>query len=306
MPLRGDIAKRSNFNKSDDSTKRIVEATNTSNIEPKVHCPCRYGQYGFHVIRLVRGTFGRLLIEWTGQKSCNGNCEAKNCTAQRIPSLSVAYYGPCWTANIAIRLGVRMSSPPCATLSFPQVLPPDADIFVCIRIGDIERLKTLLVEGRASVADVLAPYGISTLSLALIYQQSEVYQLLLSAGASRIPLTSMTLPDSYSDSCWSFWDQYASQNYCISASDILRDFIAQMDAKSHSKLLSKAEQYPNLERDSFTRIHKSTLGLTSEALEAVLLDCHDEIDIPDSMGRTALHLAAYQCNEKPLRLLMAQ
>jgi hypothetical protein len=60
------------------------------------------------------------------------------------------------------------------------------------------------------------------------------------------------------------------------------------------------------ETSSFSRLHKSTLGLTCETLDRLLPLCIDEIDATDSMGRTALHLAAYQHNIKAIRILLVR
>jgi len=116
------------------------------------------------------------------------------CIKETIPRVSITYYGPSWITTLATRFNLRMSCPPFVSLSFPRILPPDTEIFICIRTGNIDWIKDLLIEGQGSVADILASYGISTLLLAIIYRQAEVYQLLLSAGVSRVPPVNIICP----------------------------------------------------------------------------------------------------------------
>jgi len=167
----------------------------------------------------------------------------------------------------------------------------------------MEGLKDLLVEGRGSVADVLAPYGLSTLLLAVMYEQAEIHQLLLSAGASRAPFAHSSY---HSTHLRVFWRRYTSQDYCISASDILADYVSFMDSHHHAKLLSRVGIEPILESHAFTRLHKCVLGLTSEPLESILSNSNllSEINATDSLGRTALHLAATRCNDEAIRFLL--
>ena len=77
---------------------------------------------------------------------------------------------------------------PTTTLSFPKIVPPDAEIAICIREGKPERIKELLVDGSASPADIVGPYGMTTLSLAISYGQHEVCRLLVAMGAHKYAL----------------------------------------------------------------------------------------------------------------------
>jgi hypothetical protein len=214
----------------------------------------------------------------------------------------MTFYGPSWITTLAARFSLRMSSPPSVSLSFPQILPPDAEIFICIRMGNINRLKDILIEGRGSVADVLAPYGISTLLLAMLHGQVDVYRLLLSAGTSRVPPANITCPAAHMQR---FWGNYISQDYGVTTSEIFRDHLYQ-HSSPHTQKLSGLGGLMISERSSFTRLHKSTLGLTCESLDKILHLCMGEIDATDSLGRTCLHLAAYQTNISAIRILLAQ
>jgi ankyrin repeat protein len=252
-------------------------------------------------MKVLTGVLGILLIEWTGQPLGHTECDVENCAERVTPSVSVTYYGPGWITNLATRLSLRISSPPSVSLTFPRILPPDAEIFVSIRMGNIDRLKHLLIEGRGSVADVLAPYGISTLLLAHLHGQTEIAQLLLSAGASRVPPVNIDCPGSHMHK---FWSNYSSQDYRISSSDILCDYVYQ-HSSPRDQVSSGLGSY-TISDKSFTRLHKCILGLTYDPIEAVLPTCTDEIDVTDSLGRSALHFASYRGNFTAIELLLIQ
>ncbi|CZR53566.1 uncharacterized protein PAC_03445 [Phialocephala subalpina] len=274
-----------------------------THIRLESQCSCQ--KSGFRTLGLLTGILGMLLIEWTGQVLGNSNCDHQECTKRAPSSLTITYYGPSWMVNVATRCSLRLASPPSLSLSFPRIRPPDAEIFVGIRTGNSEYIKSLLIEGRGSVADVMAPYGFSTLLLAILHRRADVYQLLLSAGASRVPQIHLTCPVEQLDR---FWTDYVSQEYEMSASDVLLDYTYQLGSLPHNQLFSghgrDSLQTTILHYHSLTRLHKSTIGLTSENLEEVIPFSRGEIDAPDSLGRTALHFAAYQCNFEAAELLL--
>jgi ankyrin repeat protein len=102
-----------------------------------------------------------------------------------------------------------------------------------------------------------------------------------------------------------FWVNYFSQEYGVTISEIFRDCMYQ-HSSLHTQELSGLRGLMISERSSFTRLHKSTLGLTCESLDKILHLCAGEIDDADSLGRTCLHLAAYQTNTSAIRILLAQ
>lgn len=272
------------------------------NLKWQNRCQCQKG--GFQTLGLLSGILGTLLIEWTGQILGNRGCDDENCTSRASPSLTITYYGPRWIIDVATRVAIRLS-PPTFSLSFPRIRPPDAEIFIGIRAGNVEYVKSLLIEGRGSVADVMAPYGFSTLLLAIIHKQLEMYQLLLSAGASRAPQIHLACPASHMDQ---FWTDYSSKDYEILATDVLRDYTYQLGSLPYSQLFSTrgrgSIETTFWDYQSLTRLHKCTIGLTSKTLEDALAFSCDELNVPDSLGRTALHFAAYQCNIQAMQFLL--
>ncbi|XTI95541.1 ankyrin repeat-containing domain protein [Cenococcum geophilum] len=92
----------------------------------------------------------------------------------------------------------------------------------------------------------------------------------------------------------------------MSAYQIILDHRYQMSAIPQAKILSEITTNPNLENQSFTRLHKCILGLTSETVEVLLRGTSSsEIDETDLQGRSALHLAAYKLNSNVIDVLIA-
>ncbi|KAF8858625.1 ankyrin [Acephala macrosclerotiorum] len=192
-------------------------------------------------------------------------------------------------------------SPFIFSLSIHCMLAPDAEIFVYIRSGEVENIKNLLIQQRASVDGVMGPYGITTLSLAVLYGRREVYELLLSAGASRVPQRHIC--STGTDVC-RFWGTYSSLDHAIHASQILDDLVFQSSPTPYARMLSNLASTFCPESTSFTQLHKCVLQLTSETLEELLPLALLDIEETDSLGRTALHLAAYTNHVAAIRLLV--
>jgi ankyrin repeat protein len=272
--------------------------------------PHRFGQIPNNKNRKVWtssvvGIFGQFIIEVV---QCSLHAESSHrCLGwfdfiQNTISVSVAYYSPWRPPTPIVRVSYQRLTCPSIALSFPRVLAPDSDIFVYIRAGRIEEIKTLLLEGRASVLDVAAPYGLSTLSMAILYKRIDVYNLLVAAGGNRCQ---PVYPDTSGTGQLEFWMNFSSQDYRISAAEIFQDETRQIAATTDTEILNGDVSYPGADYDSFTRLQKSVLGLTTESLYTLLpqVTCIDEVD---SLGRSALHLAAYKSDFRAIELLLAR
>jgi ankyrin repeat protein len=223
------------------------------------------------------------------------------CIRRSTPAVSVEYYPPWWINIGAVHVNFTYGASPRVALSFPMIRPPDADFFVYIRTGQSERIKELFTEGRASVADIVAPYGLSPLLLAIVYNQMHVYRLLISAGAYRItPVAS----HAGGIDLWRFWDVFSSWEYSLSATEIVWDYVNLSSLEPQAKALSRISTELSLEEHDFTRLHKAVLRLTAEPFDSVLRTSKASIDSRDSLGRTALHLAAYNRDANDIDILL--
>ncbi|KAJ9609556.1 hypothetical protein H2200_005883 [Cladophialophora chaetospira] len=185
------------------------------------------------------------------------------------------------------------------SLSFPRLLPPDTDFFFWIRTGDHQRVRELLSCGTAHIADVAAPYGLSSLQLATIHNQVEVIEVLIAAGALHIPpLWNWSPRDMY--------DHYATHSLIqsnLASNELIQD-LHKIYAPSVRRPADK--ELLCLEGGHLTRLHKIVLGLSSEALENVpLAETRDLLDGLDSFNRTALYWAAKLGDAGAVRHLLA-
>jgi len=168
-------------------------------------------------------------------------------------------------------------------------MPPGSEFLVCIRTGQCERIKQLLETSAASVADIMAPYGITPLALAIMYDQADACRLLLQAGGQ-------LLAPNYT---WATSDVF---NYVVDFSPLKSSFTCGAMVQDYVRFCAPALQMkamqscilePGFESDAYTRLHKCVLGLTSESVDIIARISRSSINETDSIGRTALYWAAY-------------
>lgn len=59
--------------------------------------------------------------------------------------------------KVAVNFQFSNGPSPTFVLSFPRIIPPDAEIVKSIRIGDVNRVKELITAGNTSSADMIYP-----------------------------------------------------------------------------------------------------------------------------------------------------
>lgn len=136
-------------------------------------CPCCCHRNECQYFCFTNEYLGTLIISRTRIveiQQCNHHLCARN-PVSRFSLLYYSYRGA-WIPSLAFKL----SNPGRLhiSLSFPRVLPPDCEFFQCIRNGDLVRIKELFSSGEATAADIQAPHGLTTLTLAMTYGQDEV------------------------------------------------------------------------------------------------------------------------------------
>lgn len=214
--------------------------------------------------------------------------------------ISVVYYFPQWLAARTLSLVFLNGSCLSFTLSFPRIVPPDAEIAICIREGQCERIKELLVNRNASPADIIAPYGITALSLAINYGRMEVCKLLIETGGHQYaPNTQGRVADVYT-----FW-RYNVDECALHPSRLIMDMISFCSADRHLEAVSHSMSGPLQEDMPFTRLHKLVLGITNDSLEKALRESRPYINDADLLGRAALHWAACQGDSSLVEKLLS-
>jgi ankyrin repeat protein len=203
---------------------------------------------------------------------------------------------------VARALGFVLSSEPCpkVELSFPRVVPPDSDIAICIRGGDSLGLRELFATGTASPADIIAPYGWSTLCLALAYNRPEICELLIRCGAHQ---TNTPMRGRVAD-IMQFWTTYTLKQSPMDSAALLRDMVLLCAADNFLGGIQNDLLGPVVQRDPFSRLHKSVLGITCEPPIDLSRASRPYINDSDFLGRTALHWAACRDDLKLLEVLL--
>lgn len=132
-------------------------------------CICSYHCRLLRQIHLVNGHLGSILISGIGRpfkpEACNQNLCIKPC----IPKLLLVFYIRLWFVLAVISVAFSNGGRLHIAMSFPKIMPPESEFFACIRTGQCVRIKELLGSGVASVADIVAPYGLTPLNLAIIH-----------------------------------------------------------------------------------------------------------------------------------------
>jgi ankyrin repeat protein len=249
----------------------------------------------------IAGFYCLLVFEDEQQSASNiSHCSSLSSFVPRISSASFTLYTPWNPARPNFTINYQSSPYTGISLTFPRMLPPDSEIFMYIRAGQLEKVKNLLLQGRASILDIAAPFGLSTLSVALSYKRMDIYNFLMIAGGNRChPVPSNTSGAEQHE----FWLKFGSQDYKISAADILQDDIQQTVSISGVDRYNVDVQYAGVDYESLTRLHKCVLGFTIESLQSLLpeLACLDDVDF---LGHTALHLATSKNDAKTIALLL--
>jgi hypothetical protein len=64
------------------------------------------------------------------------------------------YYFPKWLLNRAICIALINSAEPTASLKIPRIIDPQAEIFEFAAVGNVEGIRKLLEERKASPNDI--------------------------------------------------------------------------------------------------------------------------------------------------------
>ena len=220
----------------------------------------------------------------------------RGCSTCDLWKFCLVIFTPSWLGLGALAITLANYGGLHICLSFPKVRPPDSEFFIAIRAGDCHRMKELFAAGNASVADVIAPYGISPLELALTSGQIEASRLLIDEGALRSD-------SSYNwtvNTVLNFFADFSLVKYSINASAIVHDYVHMCSPEWQIMALQDSLDRSNLEIYQFSRLHLAVLGLSCENLSVDNVDndwIWDHINDLDSFERTPLYWAC--CLEQP-------
>jgi ankyrin repeat protein len=171
---------------------------------------------------------------------------------------------------------------------------------VSIRKGDCDRIRELITNGDASPLDIVGPYGLTALHLAIAYGQIEVYNLLTSMGAHNYPTT---IAGRIGD-ITIFWSRFSRLKCSLPGVDVIEDLFHLCALDKYVNIIQANGPAILDQVEPLSRLHKTVLGLNYECSEQVIRLSRNCINEVDALKRTALHWAVCQGDlEKTEQLL---
>jgi hypothetical protein len=132
----------------------------------KPWCSCVCHERGqIRTPHFLERIIGSLFIGYSGLPILTKPCNQTSCHLRAQPTSTVTYFFPQWFMSRALSL--TMASTPLAgpvmSLKVHRMVPGDAAIFDYAMSGDVERMKSLFLNGLASPHDVSMQSGVTPL-----------------------------------------------------------------------------------------------------------------------------------------------
>lgn len=264
-----------------------------STIACRKHCSCScHAQKNSASPAFLNNLLGRLFIGYASMPAMSPKCDNKECQGSRSGKISLEYWFPVivWSRILRMELSFHHQAGPSLQLDMLRIIPDNSQSIHFVVDGDIGGLKFLFDRGLASPRDVSSTRGYSLLRWALYSKQYETCKFLLQSGADADYRPIGAFDNSPRVKACHF---LLEGNLSEPAVDALR-------------AITKGNDYLEdfIDESKFTKTHRIVLGLSSSELEAELLLHPEEIDLQDSMGRTALAWAAARNDSRAVVTLL--
>ncbi len=228
----------------------------------------------------MNNLLGRLFVSYSGVPVMAPSCDSSACRGSKSSQLSLEYWFPTslWSRMMRVELSYHHVNGPSVQLDMLRIIPDDAQCINFAISGNINGLQHLFNSGQASARDISTTRGYSLLRWALYSKQYETCRFLLQAGAD-VDYKPIGAFDN---------------SPRIKACHFLLEGNLPDNAVEALRAITKGSEYLDdfIDDSSFTQTHRIVLGLSSCDLEEELLKNPHEINMQDSMGRTALAWAA--------------
>ncbi|KAI0474231.1 ankyrin repeat-containing domain protein [Xylaria cf. heliscus] len=256
-------------------------------------CPCScHLQRRSSSPHFLSSLLGRLTIGTSGMPVLNAKCDDDACRGSPIHQVSLEYWFPLgfWSSIIRMQVTYGPNMGPTLNLETLRRVPDSAVSVNYAVSGNIEGLKHLFRQGRASPRDVSTTRGYSLLRWALYSKQYATCIFLLRAGAD-----SSYRPIAASDN-----------SPRIKACHFLLEGGNSGEANEALRTITNGSEYLDefIEDSRFTMTHRIVLGLSMKVLEEELILHPEDIDTQDSMGRTPLAWAAARGDNRSVVTLL--
>lgn len=138
----------------------------------------------FNTPKLLKGLLGIAYAGYSGVPALTPKCTSKICSHESSATVHLNYLFPSWVlARMVCIVGDFTQDSVELCIRTLRVRPSGDDIFVSAYTGEVETLKRLLANGKASVLDIEVGCGQTALHLSLFRGNFNVTRLLLQAGA---------------------------------------------------------------------------------------------------------------------------
>ncbi|PVH70552.1 ankyrin [Cadophora sp. DSE1049] len=234
-------------------------------------------------------------VEFTVEQNAIANRSSQTCmrpsckTCRKITSkrVRIYYYLPWWMMGRIIQLASGYNASRRLVVSFKAscVVPEDSDVFLYAQHNNLDGIRKLFSQGRASPFDI-TPTGRTPLHFAATAVRAEMIELLVKQHAET-----------------DLEDQDA-----LSPQDIIWElFLRKPEKRRH--ILTAAGLSPDhtdgLEKQCFTGVHRIILGIGGAfPLDDYLKVNCSEMNDRDLSGKTALAWAASRPDHIPVRILL--
>ncbi|UKZ94415.1 uncharacterized protein TrAFT101_009287 [Trichoderma asperellum] len=264
-----------------------------SNIACRKHCSCScHTQRNSASPAFLNNVLGRLFVGYAGMPAMSPKCDNQECQGSRSGKISLEYWFPAsvWSRILRMELSFHHAAGPSLQLDMLRIIPDNSQCINFAVDGNIGGLKFLFDRGLASPRDVSSKRGYSLLRWALYSKQYETCKFLLQAGAD-VDYKPIGAFDN---------------SPRIKACHFLLEGNLSEPAVDALRAITKGNEYLEdfIDDSRFTKTHRIVLGLCSSDLEAELLLHPEEIDMQDSMGRTALAWAAARNDSRAVVTLL--
>ena len=261
-------------------------------------CYCQCHRRASREVRIVSRLFGVMVVRtWRDQR----HVFCDNCVCPREDATwSLTYYAPRRLLDSALSLAISKHSRIQISLSFPRIVPPNAELFVAIGKGDYVGVQQLLSSGLASVFDIVAPYGLTPVDFAIIHGQRDTRKLLVNNGALQLP-SPRTF---FASDTFTYFSNCSLTESQIPAGTVVMD-IVRLQARCYEEL--RLENYHDIawrRETNCTQLIKSVLGLSLQPIDDVVEDEPQCVNAVDSFRRTALHWAVATGKNDAVRKLL--
>lgn len=245
---------------------------------PGCNCACHIKR-DFSSPWLVNSLIGELSIHWRSQKPevrCNCSGHMGFAMIYRFPQYLLQRY-------FSMILQTTYLDGPELILRVPRVLPWTHPLWRYSVCGDLKAIKKMYAERTASPYDV-DPAGRNALLYAYKQQSAKIVQFLLDQNTDCNQVDHKGRAPSELLLKRSFGRMYGEDS-----TNIMR------------RILNNDDSFNEF---GFTTLHKIILGFECKKLETVLDATTDTINMPDSIGRSALFWAVICDSEDHVRLLL--